>query len=93
MSKAACTDSDQGREIERRTVNELEYGIQRFHRGISLTLLILATLILVIELCRTGGLYPRIVIVSALALFCLFIQRLSASLLDVSRNEASHRRI
>jgi len=38
-------------------------------RQISLTLLVLASLILVIELRRTGGLYPWIVLLSSLTLF------------------------
>jgi len=50
----------------------------RFHRGVSLTLLLLASLILVVELVRTGGLFPRIVLVATLTLFCLLIQHLSA---------------
>ena len=77
-SKAACTDSDEGRQIERSSLSELEVGIARFHRGVSLTLLVLASLILVVELVRTGGLFPRIVLVGILALFCLLIQHLSA---------------
>ena len=77
-SKAACTDSDEGRQIERSSLSELELGIVRFHRGVSLTLLVLASLILVVELVRTGGLLPRIVLVAILALFCLLIQHLSA---------------
>ncbi|WP_263366532.1 hypothetical protein [Edaphobacter bradus] len=79
-SKAACTDSDHGREIERRDLDGLEFGMKRFHRAMSLTLLVLASLILVIELFRAGGLYPRIVLVSVLTLFCLIAQRLSANL-------------
>jgi heme A synthase len=78
-SKAACTDSNNGREIERRDLNRLEFGMQRFHRAMSLTLLALASLILVIELFRTVGLYPRIMLLSVLALFCLIVQRLSAN--------------
>jgi len=78
-SKAACTDSDEGRQIERSSLSELEVGIARFHRGVSLTLLVLASLILVVELVRTGGLFPRIVLVAILALFCLLIQHLSAT--------------
>jgi hypothetical protein len=39
------------------------------------SLLVLASLILIIELCRAGGLYPRIVLLSVLTLFCLTIQR------------------
>src|SRR5438128_6631928 len=79
-SKAACTDSSQGREIERSDLNGLEYGMKRFQRAVSLTLLVLASLILVVELFRTGGLYPRIVLASALTLFCVLIGRLSAKL-------------
>ena len=69
-SKAACTDSSGGREIERNTLSEVEYGMKRFHRAVSLTLLVLASLILVVELFRTRGLYPRIVLVSSLTVFC-----------------------
>jgi hypothetical protein len=79
-SKAACTDSSHGREIERSDLNGVEYGMKRFQRAVSLTLLVLASLILVVELFRTGGLYPRIVLASTLTLFCVFIGRLSAKL-------------
>lgn len=79
-SKAACTDSSHGREIEQINLSELEYGMKRFHRAVSLTLLVLASLILVVELFRTGGLYPRIALVSALTVFCGVIQHLSAKL-------------
>lgn len=77
-SKAACTDSSEGREIERNTLSELEYGMKRFHRAVSLTLLVLASLILVVELFRTRGLYPRFVLVPSLTVFCGVIQHLSA---------------
>src|SRR5579863_5198188 len=43
-SKAACTDSDRGREIARKVSSNLEFGMQRFHRAFSLTLLVLALL-------------------------------------------------
>jgi hypothetical protein len=79
-SKAACTDSSQGREIERSNLSGLEYGMKRFHRAVSLTLLVLASVILAVELVRTGGLYPRIVLAATLTLFCLIIQHLSAKL-------------
>ena len=45
QSKAACTDSNDGREIERNTLSELEYGMKRFHRAVPLTLLVLACVI------------------------------------------------
>jgi len=79
-SKAACTDSNEGREIERSSSSNLEGGMKRFHRAISLTLLVLASLILVVELFRIDSLYPRIVLASTLTLFCVLIQRLSAKL-------------
>jgi len=78
-SKAACTDSSHGREIER-NLTDVESGMKRFHRAVSLTLLALASLILFVELVRTGGLYSRIVLASALTLFCVLIQRLAARL-------------
>jgi len=79
-SKAACTDSDGGREIERNQLGELEYGVRRFHRAVSLTLVVLASLILVVALFRTGGLYPRLVLAGSLTLFCTLIQRLAGKL-------------
>jgi len=79
-SKAACTDSDRGREIEHRDRKGIEYGMMRFHRAVSLTLLVLATLILIIELFRVKSLYPRLVLASVLLLFCLAIQRICANL-------------
>jgi hypothetical protein len=91
-SKVACTDSNHGREIERGNLSELEYGMKRFHRAVSLTLLVLASLILVVELLRTSGLYPRIVLASTLTLFCVLIQHLSAKLsqnVQRSRHDAS----
>jgi len=79
-SKAGCTDSHDGREIEQRNLNSLEFGMKRFHRAMSITLLVLAGLILTIELFRAGGLYPRIVLVSLLTVFYLLVRRLSADL-------------
>ncbi len=79
-SKAACTDSDHGRQIERRDLSGLEFGMQRFHRAVSLTLLVLASLILIVELLRASGLYPRITLTSVLMLFCLIVQRVYRNL-------------
>ena len=89
-SKAACTDSSQGREIEHSNLSGLEYGMKRFHRAVSLTLLVLASVILAVELVRTGGLYPRIVLAATLTLFCLLIQHLSAKLsLSIQDSQSS----
>src|SRR5262245_48025039 len=79
-SKAACTDSNRGREIQRSNVSELEYGIARFHHAVSLTLIVLASVILAVELVRTGGLYPKVVLAAPLALFCVRIRHLAGKL-------------
>lgn len=52
--KARCTDSDSGREISVSLDPWLSSAIGRFHRGISLALLILAALIMTVELLRHG---------------------------------------
>jgi hypothetical protein len=89
-SKAACTDSSHGREIEQRNLSDLEFGMKRFHRSVSLTLLVLASLIVVIEVFRAGGLYPRIAPVSTLTVFRGVIQHLSANLFQsIQRSESS----
>ena len=84
ISRAACTDSAEGRQIERKEENVLEHGMQRFHRAISITLLVLASLIVVVELFRATGPYSRIILVGALAFFCLVLERLYTS---VSRQQ------
>jgi len=50
--KTECTDSHSGREIEREMDSWLRSEIGRFHRGISLTLLALAALLLGVEVVR-----------------------------------------
>ncbi len=79
-SKAACTDSNHGREIERRTTKGLEYGMQRFHRAMSLTLLLLASVLLVTEMVRADGLYPHLVLGAVLAAFCIVMWRLGMAM-------------
>ena len=72
--KAHCTDSDTGREISVSLDPWLSSAIGRFHRGISLALLVLAGLIIAIELLRHGHgaerwvLSMAVVIVSLLGL-------------------------
>ena len=80
-SKAACTDSDHGRQIERRDLNGVEYGMRRFHRVMSITLLLLASVILVVELFRARDLYPRVILIAVLTVFCLIIQLLCRRLI------------
>jgi hypothetical protein len=64
--KLNCTDSDEGRLLERRSDTWVESELRRFHRGISLALLLLATLILVAETFRFAGPHDRAVLLAVL---------------------------
>ncbi|SPE30459.1 membrane hypothetical protein [Candidatus Sulfotelmatomonas gaucii] len=85
--KSHCTDSDHGREIERKATGDLQNGMQRFHRAMSVTLLVLATLILVVEIVRDKAFYPRVLLAAVLVLFSMAVLRLSMPLF--SRNEGA----
>jgi hypothetical protein len=61
--KNNCTDSDDGRLLESRLDSWLESELRRFHRGISLALLLLATIILVAEAVRHAA--PRELLIVA----------------------------
>jgi hypothetical protein len=50
--KNNCTDSNDGRRLETSLDSWLESELRRFHRGISLTLLLLATVMLLAEAVR-----------------------------------------
>ena len=50
--KGDCTDSDDGREIARSVTPWLESEIGRFHRGLSLALVLLAALVLAVGVAR-----------------------------------------
>lgn len=52
--KSLCTDSDTGRELSVSMDPWLSSAIGRFHRGMSLALLVLAGLIMTVELLRHG---------------------------------------
>ena len=65
-SKAACTDSTTGREIERMEGGTVESGMKRFHRALSLMLLFLSALLLVVEFFRTPARDARLGLVSLL---------------------------
>ena len=65
--KHHCTDSDQGREIAQSTLLWLETEVGRFHRGLSLALLLLAQFILGLELWRFPSEGERLVLLCALA--------------------------
>jgi hypothetical protein len=65
--KNNCTDSNEGRVLESRLDSWLDSELRRFHRGISLVLLLLATVILLAEAARHEE--PR----ELLAVFILLI--------------------
>ena len=60
--KPDCTDSDDGRGIERRVDSWVQSEIRRFHRGISLALLLLAGLILAVQVAWYNQARDRFVI-------------------------------
>lgn len=65
--KKNCTDSNEGRLLESRVDSWLESELRRFHRGISLALFLLATIILIAEAVRHVA--PR----DLLIVFCLLV--------------------
>jgi hypothetical protein len=80
--KLNCTDSDEGRLLERRTNPWLESELRRFHRGISMTLLFLAALILIGEAFRFPFLKDR----EALLLLLLPLALMKLKLLPTVSN-------
>lgn len=84
--KNNCTDSDEGRLLEARLDYWVESELRRFHRGISLTLLVLATLILFVELIRHA--HPREMVLMGALLIPLAIvdSKLIRSLRPKHRN-------
>ena len=64
--KLNCTDSDEGRLLERRLDTWIESELRQFHRGISLALLLLASVILLGEIVRYPPLRDREALVALL---------------------------
>ena len=64
--KLNYTDSDEGRLLERRLDTWIESELRQFHRGISLALLLLATVILLGEIVRYPPLRDREALVALL---------------------------
>jgi len=83
--KANCTDSDQGRAIERRPDDWIGRELQRFHRGISLTLLLLAGVILAAEAVRYESPRELAVLGGLLVPLGIMGTRLFADFLNVRR--------
>ena len=61
--KSRCTDSDEGRVIEVQTDSWLQSELRKFHRGLSLTLLLLADLILVVTMLRQNNMREQLILV------------------------------
>ena len=61
--KSRCTDSDEGRVIEVQRDSWLQSELRKFHRGLSLTLLLLADLILVVTMLRQNNMREQLILV------------------------------
>lgn len=79
-SKVSCTDSDDGRVVERRLDSWLDSEVRRFHRGISLALLLLASLILGLEVIHYRARRERVMLAAVLAPLAVAGIRLSKGL-------------
>ena len=66
--KLNCTDSNEGRVLEKRLDIWIESELRRFHRGVSITLLLLATVLVAAELFRYPQGQDRVVLVLLLFL-------------------------
>jgi cation transport ATPase len=62
--KTDCTDSEDGRRLESHLESWLQSEMSRFHRGISLALILLALIILTVEIFRHGDRQDWIVLAS-----------------------------
>jgi len=83
--KSRCTDSDTGRELSVSLDPWLRSAIGRFHRGMSLALLVLAGLIMTIELLRHGHGPERWMLASAVTVLSLLAVNVARSLRGETR--------
>jgi len=84
--KSRCTDSSEGRTIEHAPDSWLQSELRRFHRGISLALLLLATVLLVAEIIRCNNAAERLVLAAMAATVVTAGIRMSAALAPASRS-------
>ena len=82
--KINCTDSDEGRVLENRIDLWVESELRRFHRGISISLLALATVILVAEMARHSEPRELGVISALLVPLCIVATKLVSSFSSVT---------
>jgi hypothetical protein len=83
--KKDCTDSDDGRLLESRPEAWLQSELRRFHRGISLALMLLAVIILAAEMFRHREARDWMVLVVLLLPIGIAGSRYSASFSEPSR--------
>jgi hypothetical protein len=83
--KTHCTDSNTGREISVSLDPWLSSAIGRFHRGISLALLVVAGLIMTIELVRYGHGRERWMLATGLMIVSLVALKLGRTLRSQTR--------
>jgi len=83
--KPDCTDSHNGRELESRLDAWVQSELHRFHRGLSLVLFLLATIILAGELARHHGLLEGMLLGALLAPVAFTGSKLSVSFRERER--------
>ena len=83
--KKDCTDSETGRELESRLDAWLQSELRRFHRGISLVLLLLAVLILAAEMMEYRATHEWILLGVLLAPIVFAGSKLSVSFWERER--------
>jgi hypothetical protein len=89
--KNNCTDSNEGRLLLSHSDSWIESEVRQFHRGISLSLLILATMILVVTAIRHGEPLEILIICSFLLPIGLAAIKLLSSFSQVSaRTDSSN---
>ena len=81
MLKESCTDSDQGREIVQHMDSWMQSELRRFHAGISLSLLLLAGLIVLAEILRHNRVWEMAVLLGAMGGIVLAGRKLLAGFL------------
>lgn len=79
--KIDCTDSQEGREIEHRVDSWVQSEIRRFHRGISVALVLLAGMILVAEVVRYNHSWDLLLLGSLLVVISALGMRLASGFL------------
>ncbi len=91
--KSRCTDSDEGRSIEVQPDSWLQSELRKFHRGLSLTLLLLADLILLATMVSRNNAADEIL--AALLLLCITVPgiRLASRFFRASNMAAAKERL